>query len=108
GDVLTEEQDLAAVRLDEPRDGVEDGGLAGAVRADDPEDLAFLELEADAVQGVDAAVALRDVPGLEDRLPVLGHALARRGAAGSGHRPRRGADALQIDRAQDVAALPQL
>ena len=55
GDVLAVEDDPARGRLVDAADQVEDRRLAGAVRADDREDLALLHVEADVVDGVDAA-----------------------------------------------------
>src|SRR5665647_3176624 len=42
-------------------DALQEGGLAGAVGADDPEDLALADLEGDAVDGAEVSVALGDV-----------------------------------------------
>ena len=68
------------LRIDEPssrtspesglvqaRDDVERRRLAGAVRADQPRDVALLDVERDAVEGDDAAEAHRHVPYLEER-----------------------------------------
>src|SRR5262249_54288601 len=56
--------DAAAGQRHEARDGVHEGRLAGAVRADQTQDAALLEREVDAVDGPDAlevdADALRD------------------------------------------------
>ena len=46
----------------ETGDHVDEGGLAGAVRAQQAEELAFLDLEAHAGQRTQRAVALLDVP----------------------------------------------
>ena len=64
---LALEQDVAAVRRVEPADAVEQCRLAGAVRADQPEDLAFVDRERDAVERDDAAKAHRDIADFEQR-----------------------------------------
>src|SRR2546430_9402976 len=53
--------DLAGVRAIEPADAVEQGGLAGAVRSDDAQDITLLDLEGDAGEGVDATETLAEV-----------------------------------------------
>src|SRR5690606_38306906 len=55
GDVLAVEEEPARGRIVDAADQVEDGGLAGAVGADDGEDLAALHGEADVIDGADAA-----------------------------------------------------
>src|SRR5207248_10437496 len=52
---------VAGVRAIEPADAVEQGGLAGAVRSDDAQDITLLDLEGDAGEGVDAAETLAEV-----------------------------------------------
>ncbi len=54
-DVLVAEDEPARARIVDPRDEVEDGRLAGAVRTDDREDLALRDVEAHAVDGANAA-----------------------------------------------------
>src|SRR5690606_20513629 len=54
-DVLALEADTAGCRLIDAAYEVEDRRLAGAVRTDDREDLALVDAEADAVDGLDAA-----------------------------------------------------
>ena len=54
-DVLPVEDQAARAWIVDPRDQIEDGRLAGAVGADDREDLARLDLEAHAVDGPQAA-----------------------------------------------------
>ncbi len=49
------EQDAPALRPQQAGDGGESRGLAGAVGADQSDDLALLDLQADAAQGVGAA-----------------------------------------------------
>ncbi len=61
------EQDLALVRRGQPVQDVHQGGLAGAVLAEQGVDLAGPDLEADAVVGDDARIALGDAAHLERR-----------------------------------------
>ena len=56
------DQDLARVRLDHPGDAVDEGGLPGAVVAEEAEDLAVLELDGNIDERVHAAVGLRQQP----------------------------------------------
>jgi hypothetical protein len=60
--------DLAAGRGVDPADQVEDRRLAGAVRADQGEDLAAADVEADVVDGDDAAEAHAEMARREQRL----------------------------------------
>ncbi len=60
GDVGAVEYELAAGRLVDAAHQVEDRGLAGAVGADDGEDLALVDVEGDAVDGLDAAEVDRE------------------------------------------------
>ncbi len=61
GQVLAVEDDLAAGRLVELQDGAAGGGLAAAGLADQAEGLALLDVERDAVDGLDRAdLALED------------------------------------------------
>src|SRR5690606_18332685 len=53
--------DLAGVRLAQPQHTFDRGRLARAVRPQEPQDLAFRNLEADATYGLDGAVALVQV-----------------------------------------------
>src|SRR5439155_9083877 len=55
GDVLVAEDQAAARRVVDPRDEIEDGRLARAVRTDDREDLPLFDGEGDAVDGANAA-----------------------------------------------------
>ncbi len=64
-DLLPVEQDLALVRAREPVQDVHQGGLAGAVLAEQRVDLARPDLEVDAVVGDDARISLRDATHLE-------------------------------------------
>ena len=54
-DALTFHQDVALARLVQPAQAIEQRGLAGAVRADQSEDLAATLIERDVVQRDDAA-----------------------------------------------------
>ena len=67
GDDLAVDLDLATGRRELAEDAVEERGLAAAVRADQAEDLALLHVEADAIDGLDAAKALLDFADFEDR-----------------------------------------
>jgi hypothetical protein len=60
GDLATLEADRPRVRREGAREHVEDRALAGAVRADQAEDLALLDPERHAVDGGEAAEALRE------------------------------------------------
>jgi hypothetical protein len=81
GDRAPAETHLAGRRPVEPRDDVEDGGLASAVRADDREDLAGAHRQRDARDGADAAEPDGEVLDLEE-------ALTHRAACGRRVRPR--------------------
>jgi len=67
GDVASLERDAAAVRMVEAADHVEDGRLAGAVGADDRQDLALLGLERHPRHGLHAAERLGRLADLEER-----------------------------------------
>ena len=81
---------VALLAVVERRDGVEEGGLAGAVGADDADDPAPLDVDGHLVDGREAAEALDDVPGGEDVL-VVSHArlLSLRGPRLRARRPAR-------------------
>ena len=68
--------DRAAARPVVAADAVEQGGLAGAVRADEPEDLARLDGERHVLQHLDAAEAKAHV--LQDQLSGHAHLSLRR------------------------------
>src|SRR3990170_4320945 len=84
-------RDVAPTKVDRPRPRVEQAAdrlegrrLAGAIRADQGDDLALANLEGDALEGVDLAVVGVDVAQLEDDV-------ARRSVAGGrGRLGRRG------------------
>ena len=67
-DLLAAEHDGAGRRPLEAGEHVDERRLAGAVRADQPEDLALPQLEVDAVERLDAADVHADVSRLEKRL----------------------------------------
>src|SRR5439155_7748735 len=74
-DVAPEEADRALPRPVEPVDRAERGRLAGAVRAEQRHDLAFMHLERDPLQRVDRAVVGMDVVDLENGIgAVAAHA----------------------------------
>jgi hypothetical protein len=83
GEGLAAPAERALVGGDEAADDVEQGGLAGAVRADDAEHLVRLDAQRDGVQRRQAAEADRDPGGLE---PAAGA-----GAGGAGAADRDGA-----------------
>ena len=64
-DILAEKGDPAALDRHETGDGVEKGGLAGAVGPDEAQDFRRLERQGDAVHSHHAAEANGDVPSLE-------------------------------------------
>src|SRR5437588_63400 len=66
-DVLLVEQELAAGGLVEPGEDVEEGRLAGPVRADDRDDRALRDVERHAVDGDEAAEGLGDAVGGVER-----------------------------------------
>ena len=54
GDRLAADEDLAAGRLDHAGEDLDQRRLAGAVVADQPDDLAAVDVQADAAERVDA------------------------------------------------------
>src|SRR2546426_972334 len=66
-DVGAGEDDPPRVRVRVAGDAVEERGLAGSVRADEPDDLARRDRERDLLVGDEAAEALRDGAELEKR-----------------------------------------
>ena len=66
GRVDAQDGQVAAVGLADPFQAFQCGGLARAVRPQQPEDLAGMRLEADVVCGDDGAVALAQVANLDD------------------------------------------
>jgi len=66
-DLATVDEDLPGVGLVQPVDHVHQRGLAGAVLAQQPEDLALADLERDVVVGEDPGEAFRDADEAERR-----------------------------------------
>ena len=121
GDRLVVDEDLALVRLVEPVEDVHQGGLAGAVLAEQGVDLARLDDEVDRVVGRERAEALGDRPAARvsrrsppsserdgggrddcDRVPPAG---ATSSACRSARRLARRGD---LDRAADDARLDRV
>ena len=65
-DTVAVDEDLPLVRDQGPRKRLDQRRLAGAVVADDGQDLSGVELEIGAIQGRDVAVALDQATGLDD------------------------------------------
>src|ERR1700694_4837110 len=97
GDVLAVEADRPRGGPEEPGQQVEAGGLAGAVGADQADDLARLDREVGAVDRAPSVETLWDVRGLEERDRSAGGARGRRRRGSpqpeSGQLPRQGDDA---------------
>ena len=55
-DVVAEHLDLAAGLVDQRSDDADCGGFAGAVRPQQREEIAFLDRQVDALQGLDAVL----------------------------------------------------
>jgi hypothetical protein len=71
GDVVAAEVDPAAARVVEPVDRAERRRLAGAVRAEQRDDLTLAHLECDALKRVDRAVVRVDPVEREDDAVAL-------------------------------------
>jgi hypothetical protein len=82
-DLLALEDDLAAVRLVRPGDRLDERGLAGAVVADERNDLRGVDLEVDVGERLDRAEALRDLLQLKGGPAVSGRRRGGGGAAAS-------------------------
>ena len=65
---LAAEQDLALVGLVQPEHRVDERALAGAVLAEEAEDLALAQRQVDVLVGDHPGERLGDAPDLEDRL----------------------------------------
>jgi hypothetical protein len=65
-DLVTVDDDLAAVRRMGSRERADERGLARAVPADEPDDLPGIKVDADVVDGVDAAERDPDVAHLHE------------------------------------------
>src|SRR5215472_16751504 len=70
------ERDRALVGVIEAADGVEQGGLAGAIRADDRHDLAALDAQADPIDGDESAEPHAHAVDLEQRSGPPAHRAA--------------------------------
>src|SRR5207249_7625753 len=68
-DVRAAEHDPSPIGGQEPGDEVEDGRLARAIGADEPEDLPLVDAEVDAVDGPDPAERDAQLLDREDRWP---------------------------------------
>src|SRR5262249_48079959 len=91
--VEAEHAGAPTARAGHPVDHAQRRGLAGAVRAEQPEADAGRHVEVDAVDGHAVAVALAERPALDDRLrlghgALVAHARTRSRARGSAARPR--------------------
>ena len=72
GHVLAVEQDLACIRLLEPRDHAEQGGLPASARAEECREGAGRHVDGDAVEGREGAEVLHDLTRLDHCVPSLG------------------------------------
>ena len=72
GDVLAVDQDLALIDADEAGDHVEAGGLAGAVGAEQADDLAALEAQADALHDLTLAERLEQPVPEREQTRIIG------------------------------------
>ena len=93
GDVAAVELDAALVGFDQPGRHVEDGGLAGAVRAEEADGFALAHIEADAFDHHAADEALLDAVDREHALALA--ARERTIAVAAAARPRRTLIALR-------------
>ena len=101
---LAVEEDAAAAGLEEPGEGAQGGGLAGAVGADEGDDLAGFDGEGDALDGFDLAVGDLEVLDLEQCghwsprggrcVPVTGVGRRRRLSVGWRLRPAASTSAI--------------
>src|ERR1700682_2038364 len=72
-DRLPAEPDLSAVLSVKTRDNVDAGGLSGTVGADEPENLAGVQMELQALERPKSAKALNQARDLQKRLRLRGH-----------------------------------
>ncbi len=70
GDLLPVDKDLSASRGQQAGDDVDQGGLAGPIGADQPEDLTARQRKAHPVQGAQAGKVFGQVP--DGQAPVVG------------------------------------
>src|SRR6185369_7204117 len=82
--LLAVQADPAGAGLDHPAQHLHEGALAGAVLADEPDDLAPPDGEADRIQGDDARIGLGYVDEFEE---MIGHGPVRAGAVTEPRRP---------------------
>ena len=66
GQRLAHEQDLAAGGLVHPGDALDEGGLPGAVRAEQAVDLSLDDVEVHALERLDSRELLHELADLED------------------------------------------
>ena len=94
---LAPEFDLSRRRPQDARHQIEDGALAGAVGADEADDLARAHVETDIVDGDQAAEFLAHRLQREQRFPRLRHGAGRQrlGLGGRGSWPRSGNSAAR-------------
>src|SRR5690606_26470327 len=78
GDILAKEHEVARGRRNEPADQVEGRALAGAVRADQAEDLAVIKLEAEVRDCGQPAEAALEILGFQENLPLARRCGGRR------------------------------
>src|SRR6202035_2912568 len=72
GDIFSQENDVARGRAFDPHDRLHRGRLAGAVRADQAENLAGAQLELEILDGGEAAEAFGQAADFENRSVVGG------------------------------------
>ena len=76
-DLVAVDEDLPAVRRMRARQHAHQGRLAGAVAADEPDDLAGVEVDGHVPDGVDATEGDADVAHLDERRSLRdGHRLS--------------------------------
>src|SRR3954469_19604361 len=90
GDVACAEREAAVVGGVHPSGEVEQGGLAGTVRANQAEDFGRLNVEGNLAQGLEATETLADAPPLEQRRHSGWHAGAWLRSASSRRRTAEG------------------
>lgn len=66
--IQTENFDRACVGLSQPQEHVDDGRLAGPIRPDNADDLAWINLERDAIDGFESFEKFGDGFDFDDRL----------------------------------------
>lgn len=81
---------LALVGVMDPGEHLDEGGLSGAVGAEQGEDVAPVDVEVDGGQGGSAAEALAEPADADERCSTEGRGRARRGVGSVMHRLLRG------------------